>query len=64
MLQEYQNMRGWVIIELRRIRASLELALRRRGITQRERKIAAEQLHFVALVESEIKTESGGDTAH
>jgi hypothetical protein len=64
MLQEYQNMRGWVIIELRRIRASLELALHRQGINQRERKIAAEHLHFVALVESEIASDSGGDTAH
>jgi hypothetical protein len=42
MLREYQSTRGWVIIEPRRIRASLELALR--GISRRERKIAAEHL--------------------
>jgi hypothetical protein len=64
MLREYQNMRGWFIIELRRIRASLELGLRGRGISQRERKIAAEHLQYIALVESEIEAESGGDTAH
>ncbi len=64
MLQEYQHMRGWAIIELRRIRASAELELRQRGISARERKAAAEHLQLVALVESEIEFESGRDTAH
>jgi hypothetical protein len=62
MLREYQHMRGWVIIELRRIRAGVELHLRRRDISARERKIAAEHLNPIALVESEF--ELSGDTAH
>lgn len=40
MLRDYQYMRGWAIIELRRIRAAVELELRRRASTARERKIA------------------------
>jgi hypothetical protein len=62
MLREYQHMRGWVIIELRRIRQGIELELRRQDVSARERKIAAEHLHLVALVESEF--ELSGDTAH
>jgi hypothetical protein len=64
MLREYRNLRGWAIIELRRVRALTELDLQRRDISRRQRKVAAEQLHFVALVESEIGAESGRDTAH
>ncbi len=64
MLREYQHMRGWVIIELRRIRALAELDLRRRDISARERRTAEGHLHLVALVESEIESDSGGDTAH
>jgi len=64
MLCEYRSLRGWAIIELRRVRALAELDLQRQDISRRERKIAAEHLHFVALVESEIETESGGETAH
>ena len=33
MLREYQYMRGWAIIELRRIRALVELDLERRVLT-------------------------------
>jgi hypothetical protein len=33
-------------------------------ISPRERKIGAEHLHLVALVEFEIEVDSGGDTAH
>jgi hypothetical protein len=62
MLREYQHVRGWAIIELRRIRYGAELALRRRDISARERKAAVEHLHLVALIESEF--ESNGDTAH
>jgi hypothetical protein len=62
MLREYQHMRGWAIIELRRIRAGVELELRRRGINARERKVVAEHLHLISLVESEFGSE--GDTAH
>jgi hypothetical protein len=47
-------MRGWAIIELHRIRAGVELELRRRDISARERKAAAEHLHLISLVESEI----------
>ena len=61
-LREYQHMRGWAIIELRRIRAGVELDLRRRDISARERKAAAEDLHLISLVESEFANE--GDTAH
>jgi hypothetical protein len=62
MLREYQHVRRWAIIELRRIRNGAELELRRRDISARERKAAVEHLHLVALVESEF--ESSGDTAH
>ena len=62
MLRDYQHMLGWAIIELRRIRAGVELALRRRDLTARERKTAAEHLQLIALVESEF--ESSDDTAH
>jgi hypothetical protein len=64
MLREFQHMRGWAIIELRRIRAGVELNLRRRDISARERKAAAGHLHLISLVESEIDVDSGGDTAH
>ncbi len=62
MLRDYQHMIGWSIIELRRIRLGLEVELRRQGASARERKVAAEHLHLIALVESEF--ESRGDTAH
>jgi hypothetical protein len=62
MLREYQHMRGWAIIELRRIRAGAELELRQRGLSARERKYVADQLHLIALVESEF--EASDDTAH
>ena len=62
MLREYQHMRGWAIIELRRIRAGVELELRRQGVSAQERKIAAEHLQLVALVESELA--SDGDAAN
>jgi len=42
MLREYQYMRGWAIIELRRARALVELHLQRQDISRREHKIAAE----------------------
>ena len=64
MLRDYQHMRGWAIIELRRLRQGVELDLRREGISRREREIAAKDLHLVALVESEIEFDSGEDTAH
>jgi hypothetical protein len=64
MLRDYHYMRRWAIIELRRIRALVELHLERQDIGRRERKIVAEQFHLVALVESEIESDSGGDTAH
>jgi hypothetical protein len=62
MLVDYQHMRGWAVIELRRIRAGLELELRRRDISARERKAVAEHLHHISLVESEFGSED--DTAH
>jgi hypothetical protein len=62
MLREYQHMRGWAIIELRRIRAGAELELRQRGLSARERKYVTDQLHLIALVESEF--EDSDDTAH
>ena len=62
MLREYQHMRGWAIIELRRIRAAIELDLRRRDISAQERKNAAQHLHLISLFESEFAIE--GDTAH
>jgi hypothetical protein len=62
MLREYQHIRGWAIIELRRIRTSAELDLRRKGLSARERKYVADQLHLIALVESEFS--SDGDTTH
>jgi hypothetical protein len=61
MLREYRHMRGWVIIELRRLRLGAELELHRQDVSVRERKTAAEHLHLIALVESEF--ESSGDTA-
>jgi hypothetical protein len=62
MLREYQHMRGWAIIEQRRIRTSAELDLRRQGLSARERKYVADQLHLITLVESEFA--SDGDTTH
>ena len=62
MLQEYQHMRGWAIIELRRIRQGAELELRRRDISARERKSVAEHLHLISLMESEFADSI--DTAH
>jgi hypothetical protein len=55
MLREYQHIRGWAIIELRRIRTSAELELRRQSLSARERKYVADQLHLIALVESEFE---------
>ncbi len=54
MLREYEHMRGWAIIELRRIRAGVELDLRRRDISPRERKSATDHLHLISLMESEF----------
>jgi hypothetical protein len=54
-LREYQNIRGWAIIELRRMRTSAELELRRQGLSARERKYVADQLNLIALVESEFE---------
>jgi hypothetical protein len=54
-VREYQNIRGWAIIELRRMRTSAELELRRQGLSARERKYVAGQLHLIALVESEFE---------
>jgi hypothetical protein len=62
MLREYQHIRGWAIIELRRIRTSAELDLRRQGLSARERKYVADQLHLITLVESEFASDS--DTTH
>jgi hypothetical protein len=62
MIREYQHICGWAIIELRRIRAGAELELRQRGLSARERKYVADQLHLIALVESEF--EASDDTAH
>jgi len=62
MLREYQHMRGWAIIELRRIRAGAELELRRRDISPRERKSATDHLHLISLMESEFA--DSVDTAH
>jgi hypothetical protein len=59
MLRDYQHMRGWAIIELRRIRAGVELELCRQGASRRERKIAAEHLQLIALVESESLRRAG-----
>lgn len=64
MLSDYQHTRGWGIVELRRIRAAVELALRRCGGTARERKVATEQLRAITLMESEFASEEGVDTAH
>ena len=62
MLREYQHIRGWAIIELRRIRTSAELDLCRQGLSARERKYVADQLHLITLVESEFASDS--DTTH
>jgi hypothetical protein len=62
MLRDYQHIRGWAIIELRRMRTSAELELRRQGLSARERKYVADQLNLIALVESEF--EASDDTAH
>ncbi len=62
MLRDYQHMRGWAIIELRRIRQAAELELRRRDISPRERKSVKDHLNLIALVESEF--ESNRDTEH
>lgn len=62
MLQEYRHMRGWAIIELRRIRHGAELELRRKDISPRERKSATDHLHLISLMESEFA--DSVDTAH
>jgi hypothetical protein len=62
MLRDYKNMRGWAIIELRRIRAGVELELRRLDVKARERKVATDHLQLIALVESEFASDN--DTAH
>jgi hypothetical protein len=53
--RDYQHMLGWAIIELRRIRAGLELDLLRRGISARERKATAERLNLITLLQSEFE---------
>jgi hypothetical protein len=62
MLRDCRHMLGWPIIELRRIRAGVELELRRLDARARERKIATEHLQLIALVESEFVRD--GYTAH
>jgi hypothetical protein len=62
MLRDYQHMRGWAIIELRRIRAGVELEVRRLDVKARERKTATDHLQLIALVESEFASDH--DTAH
>lgn len=56
-------MLGWAIIELRRIRAGVELELRRPGISARERKAAAERLNLITLLQSEFDA-SDDDPGH
>jgi hypothetical protein len=60
MLREYLHICGWAIIELRRMRTSAELELRRQGLSARERKYVAGQLHLIALVESEFEATDDG----
>jgi len=63
MLREYQHVRGWAIIELRRLRQGVELALRRQEMSPRARKAATKHLQLISLVESEFVSETA-DTAH
>jgi hypothetical protein len=64
MLREYQHMRGWAIIELRRIRAGLELDLRRRDISARERKVTVERLNIITLLQSEFEATDDRHPGH
>ena len=56
MLRDYQYFRGWAIVELRRIRAAVELQLYRRGVRALEKTVVRDTLDLITLVESELQS--------
>jgi hypothetical protein len=62
LLKEFPKLNARALRQLRSMRKHTELLLRQPHITKAQRKEATEQLHLIALVESEFVP--GLDTAH
>jgi hypothetical protein len=62
LLKEFPKLNARALRQLRSMRKHTELFLRQAHITNAQRREAIEQLHLIALVESEFT--SGVDTTH